>query len=112
MAGSVYDFLDRLQLLRFSRDEKYDMMADACRELVGDLKYKLLTAPAHQRPALRRDKDAYTAALKGGALTAEQNQNVIRISKRLALDAFFNQVMMEEMNLDAVVEGKRLNALK
>ncbi|WP_426671350.1 hypothetical protein ACPPVU_08945 [Mucilaginibacter sp. McL0603] len=107
MAGSVYDFLDRLQLLQFNRDEKYDMMADACRQLVGDLKYKLLTAPGHQRSALRRDKDAYTAALKGGALTGEQNQNVIRISKRLALDAFFNQVMMEEVDLDAVVEGKR-----
>ena len=63
--------------------------------------------PGHQRPALRGDKDAYTAALKGGALTGEQNQNVIRISKRLALDAFFNQVMIEEMDPDAVVERKR-----
>lgn len=107
MAGSVYDFLDRLQLLHFSKDEKYDMMADACRQLVGELQYKLLTAPTHQRPALRRDKDAYTAALKGGALTDEQKQNVVRISKRLALDAFFNQVMIEEMDLDGVMEEKR-----
>jgi hypothetical protein len=107
MAGSVYDFLDRLQLLHFSKDEKYDMMADACRELVSELKYKLLTAPTHQRPALRRDKDAYIAALKGGALTDGQKQNVVRISKRLALDAFFNQVMMEEMDLDSIVEAKR-----
>jgi hypothetical protein len=106
MAGSVYDFLDRLQLLHFSRDEKYDMMADACRELVGELKYKLLTAPGHQRPALRHDKDAYTAALKGGALSDEQKQNAIRINKRLALDTFFNQVMMDDMDLDEVVEGK------
>lgn len=107
MAVSVYDFLDRLQLFHFTRDEKYDMMADACRELVGELKYKLLTAPTHQRPALRRDKDAYTAALKGGALTDEQKQNVVRISKRLALDAFFNQVIIEEIELDMVVVEKR-----
>jgi hypothetical protein len=56
---------------------------------------------------LRRNKDAYTAALKGCALTDEQKQNVVRISKRLTLDAFFNQVMMEGMDLDEVVEGKR-----
>ena len=107
MASSVYDFLDRLQLLHFSKDEKYDMMADACRELVGELKFKLLTAPAHERMALRRDKDAYIAALTGGALTDGQKQNIVRLSKRMALDAFLNQVIMEEADLGEMVEGKR-----
>ena len=107
MAASVYDFLDKQQLLHFSRDEKYDMMADAVRELVGELKFKLLTAPNHQRIALRNDIDAYTASLKGSAVTDDQKQNVIRISKRIALDAFFQQVMMEEIDLDQLIEGKR-----
>lgn len=107
MASSVYDFLDKLKLLQFSKDEKYDMMADACRELVGELKFKLLTAPGHQRIALRRDADAYTKALTGGALTDEQKQNVVRISKRLALDAFLQQVIMEGLNLGGLIEGKR-----
>ena len=39
--------------------------------------------------------------------TDAQKQNVIRISKRLALDAFFQQVMMEEMDLGGLIEGKR-----
>ena len=111
MASSVYDFLDRLQLLNFSKDEKYDMMADACRELVGELKYKLLTAPGHERIALRRDAEAYTAALKGGALTDTQKQNVVRISKRLALGAFLQQVMLEEVDLGGMIEEGKGNIL-
>jgi hypothetical protein len=107
MTSSVYDFLDKLQLLQFSRDEKYDMMADAARELVGELKFKLITAPGHERIALRRDVEAYTAALKGGPLTDMQKQNVIRLSKRLALDAFLQHVMLEEIDLDGLIEGKR-----
>jgi hypothetical protein len=107
MASSVYDYLDKLQLLQFGKDEKYDMMADACRELVGELRFKLITAPAHERIALRSDAEAYTAALTGGALTDAQKQNIIRISKRLALDAFLQQVMLEELDLGGLIEGKR-----
>jgi hypothetical protein len=107
MATSVYDFLDKLQLLQFGKDEKYDMMADACRELVGELRFKLITAPAHERIALRSDAEAYTAALKGGALTDTQKQNIIRISKRLALDAFLQQVMLEELDLGGLIDGGR-----
>jgi hypothetical protein len=107
MASSVYDFLDKLLLLHFSKDEKYDMMADACRELVGELKFKLITAPGHERVALRSSADAYTKALTGGALTDEQKQNVVRISKRLALDAFLQQVMLEGLDLAGMIEGKR-----
>jgi hypothetical protein len=107
MASSVYDFLDKLQLLKFTRDEKYDMMADAARELVGELKFKLLKAPGHERIALRREIGDYTAALTGGPLTGMQKQNIIRISKRLALDAFLQQVMIEEIDLGELIEGKR-----
>jgi hypothetical protein len=107
MASSVYDFLDKLQLLQFDKDEKYDMMADAARELVGELRFKLITAPAHERMALRKDAEAYTAALTGGPLTDMQKQNIIRLSKRLALDAFLQQVMLEEIDLDGLIEGKK-----
>ena len=107
MATTVYDFLDKLQLLQFTRDEKYDMMADACRELVSELKYKLLTTSGADRVAIRRDITAYTAALTSGPLTDEQKQHVIRISKRLALDAFFNQATMEDMDLAEVIEERR-----
>ncbi len=107
MASSVYDFLDKLQLLKFTKDEKYDMMADACRELVGELKFKLLTTPGHERIALRHNMSAYIAALTGGALTDEQKLQVVRISKRLAMDAFLQQVMIEEIDLGELIEGKR-----
>ena len=108
MAGTVYDFFDRLGLLQFSPDEKYDLMADACRELVSELKYKLLTASGTNRIPVKRDIKAYTAALTGGAITDEQNQNVIRISKRLALDAFLQQVLLEELDLERLMEDRKL----
>lgn len=107
MASSVYDFLDKLQLLQFDKDEKYDMMADAARELVGELRFKLITAPAHERMALRKDAEAYTAALTGGPLTDMQKQNIIRLSKRLALDAYLQQIMLEEIDLAVLIEGKK-----
>jgi hypothetical protein len=110
MAATVYDFLDRLQLLQFTRDEKYDMMADACRELVGELKYKLQNISGIERVAIKNDISAYTASLTGGGLTNTQKQEVVRISKRLALDAFLQQVMLEELDLEGMVEagkGKR-----
>ncbi len=107
MAGSVYDFLDRLQLLHFSTDEKYDMMADAAREMVSELKFKAITARSHERTALKREISAYTAALTGGPLTAAQHQHIIRISKRLALDAFLQQVMLEELDLAGMIEEMR-----
>ena len=108
MAVTVYDFFDRLGLLQFSPDEKYDLMADACRELVSELKYKLLTASGTNRIPVKRDIKAYTAALTGGAITDEQNQNVIRISKRLALDAFLQQVLLEELDLGRMMEERSL----
>ncbi|MDB5137951.1 MAG: hypothetical protein JWP37_4554 [Mucilaginibacter sp.] len=107
IASFVYDFLDKLQLLQFSSDEKYDMMADAARELVGELRFKLLTASGHQRMALRQSINAYTAALSGGTLTAEQKQNVVRLSKRLAIEAFLQQVMLEEIDMAALIEGRK-----
>ncbi|MGZ3814194.1 MAG: hypothetical protein ACXVB0_18285 [Mucilaginibacter sp.] len=106
MASSVYDFLDKLQLLQFSRDEKYDMMADAAREIAAGLRNKLLTAPGHERLALRRDIEAYTDAITGGPLSGLQKQNVIRLSKCLALDAFLNQVILEEFDLEEMMEEK------
>jgi hypothetical protein len=105
MAATVYDFLDRLQLLKFTRDEKYDMMADACRELVGELKYKLQNIFGIERVAIKNDISAYTASLTGGGLTDTQKQEVIRVSKRLALDAFLQQVMLEELDLEGMVEA-------
>jgi len=107
MAASVYDFLDKLQLLHFTRDEKYDMMADAARLLINELKIKLLTAPAYQRPALKRDLGDYTTALTGGALTDGQKQQIVRMAKRLALDAFFQQVMLEEIDLGEMMDRKK-----
>jgi len=105
MAVAAYDFLDKLGLLQFSRDEKYDMMADATRELVSELKYKLYTTRGIDRNSLKRDIGAYTAALTGGPLTDAQKQNVVRISKRLALDAFLQQVLLEELDLEAMIEA-------
>jgi hypothetical protein len=104
MAVTVYDCFDRLSLLQFSKDEKYDMMADACRELVSELRYKLFNSRGIDRNTIKRDIKAYTAALTGGALTDEQNQNVIRISKRLALDAFLQQILLEELDLGEMME--------
>ena len=107
MAATVYDFLDRLQLLQFTRDEKYDMMADACRELLSELKYKLYNISGTDRITIKLDISAYTASLTGGALTDTQKQEVVRVSKRLALDAFLQQVMLEELDLEEMVEERK-----
>jgi len=108
MAVTVYDCLDRLGLFQFSKDEKYDMMADSCRELVSELKYKLFNTRGIDRNTIKRDIKAYTAAFTGGALTDEQNQHVIRISKRQALDAFLQQVLLDDLDLEKMMEDRKL----
>jgi len=80
MSGSVYDFLDRIKLLSFSSDEKYDMMADAAREIISELKFKLLTAQQHERAKLRQEMETYTRSLQGGPLTDEQKQQMKLVS--------------------------------
>ena len=108
ISSSVYSFLDRLKLLPFTGSEKYDMMADATRELIAELKFKLTVAPPTVRPDIKKDIGAYTKAITEHAgLNDRLYKLTILRAKKLALDAFLNNVMMEGIDLDKLVESKR-----
>lgn len=105
MAPIVYDFLTRLKLLHYTNAEKYDMMADATRLIVDEIKIKLLMAAGYARYTLKKDIATYRDAINGGALSDEQYARVVRKTKKLGLDAFFNGVVMGEEDLEKMILG-------
>ena len=108
MSPSVYNFLDSIKLIAFTVREKNDMMADATRELIDELKYKMLLVPYIERSALRKEIEAYRNAItQHTPVTAEQLTLVKMRAKKLALDAFLNNIILEGEDLGGLIEGKR-----
>jgi hypothetical protein len=108
ISSSVYNFLDRLTLLHFTPNEKYDMMADATRELIAELKYKLIISPYMERAAIKKEIEAYTNAITEHTPVNEEQLTLVKMrAKKLALDAFLNNIVLEDEDLDRVIEGKR-----
>ena len=108
MSPSVYNFLDSIKLIAFTVREKNDMMADATRELIDELKYKMLLVPYIERSALRKEIEAYRNAItQHTPVTAEQLTLVKMRAKKLALGAFLNNIILEGEDLGGLIEGKR-----
>jgi hypothetical protein len=108
ISTSVYNFLDRLALLHFTNYEKYDMMADAARELIDELKYKLILSPYAERAAIKKDIEAYKAAITEHAQVNDRQLTLVKMqAKKLALDAFLNNIILEEGDLGGLIEKKR-----
>ncbi len=108
MATSVYNFLDQINLVVFTTREKNEMMADATRELIEELKYKQLLVPYIERAAIKKDIEAYRNAITERApVTAEQLTLVKMRAKKLALDAFLNNIILEGEDLAGLIDGRR-----
>ncbi|ASU33159.1 hypothetical protein MuYL_1261 [Mucilaginibacter xinganensis] len=108
IATVVYDFLDRIKLIQFTIAEKQDMMADAVRELIAELKYKLMISPYIERAAIKMDIEAYTAVMTAHAGINDRLFTLAKMrAKKLALDAFLNGVILDEADLDKMIEKKR-----
>ena len=108
ISTSVYNFLDGLTLLQFTKNEKYDMMADATRELIAELKYKLILSPYVERAAIKKDIEAFTAVITEHAGVNQEQFILVKMrAKKLALDAFLNNIILEEGDLGRLIEEKR-----
>jgi hypothetical protein len=108
ISTSVYNFLDRLTLLHFTKNEKYDMMADATRELIAELKYKLILSPYVERAAIKKDIEAYTHAITEHTEVNDRQHTLVKMrAKKLALDAFLNNIILEDADLGELMEEKR-----
>ena len=108
IATSVYTFLDHLKLINFTTAEKYDMLADAARELIADLKLKLMLATALERQAIKKDREAYKLAITKHAPLDNRLTSLAKLrAKKLALDAFLNNIIMEDINLETLLESRK-----
>jgi hypothetical protein len=107
LASSVYYFLNRLKLIPFTNAEKRDILADAQRELIVDLKFKL-TLPRTDRNAIKSDIAAYTKSVSEHApLDARLLTLAKMCARKLALDIFLNSVILEDTDLEALIESRR-----
>jgi hypothetical protein len=108
IATSVYTFLDHLKLVTFSTGEKNDMMADAVRELINDLRLKLILANTTERPEIKRDIEALSMSITVHTPVSDRLFNLTKLrAKKLALDAFLNYIMMEDINLETLVDSRK-----
>jgi len=113
MSTSVYNFLDSIKLLAFTTREKNDMMADATRELIEELKYKQLLVPYIERAAIKKDIEAYRNAITEHTPVTEEQLTLVKMrAKKLALDAFLNNVILEGEDLGGLIDGRRDAFLK
>jgi hypothetical protein len=113
IASSVYNFLDRLGLIQFSTDEKYDMLADAVRSLIKDLEFKLTLARISERPAIKSDIADLRRSITARAPLNDRLICLAKLrAKTLALDAFLAGIIISESNLDEMIESKRAVFLK
>jgi hypothetical protein len=100
--------LDRLKLINFTTDEKYDMLADAVRSLIKELEFKLTISRMTERAEIKKDiTDLKQSIIKRVPL----NDRLICLAKlrakALALDAFLSNIIMEETDLAVLIESKK-----
>jgi len=107
MAPHVYNFLNQLQLLPFTGAEKYEMLAEAAKELIAELQLKLSVALAHERRALKHRVQTYHDALAGNALPPAEYIRVTNCAKKIALDAFLQGLILNDDDLDGMIEENR-----
>jgi len=108
MSTSVYNFLDSIKLIEFTTREKNDMMADATRELIDELKYKQLLVPYIERAAIKKDIEAYRNAITEHTPVTEEQLILVKMrAKKVALDAFLNNVILEGEDLGGLIDGRR-----
>jgi len=108
MSTSVYNFLDSIKLVEFTTCEKNDMMADATRELIDELKYKQLLVPYIERAAIKKDIEAFRNAVTEHTPVTDEQLTLVKMrAKKLALDAFLNNVILESADLQALIDGRR-----
>jgi len=107
-ASSVYNFLDKLKLMNFTTDEKYDMLADAVRSLIAELQFKLTISRMSERAEIKKDMaDLKLSITQRVAL----NDRLICLAKlrakALALDAFLSNVILEDIDLAALITSRK-----
>ncbi|HVW98154.1 MAG TPA: hypothetical protein VHA56_19440 [Mucilaginibacter sp.] len=108
LAPAVYNFLDKLQLLPFTNAEKYDMLAEATRQLLGGLKQKLILGTAAELASAKADIDAYQRALTEHTPVDTRQYALVKMqAKKLALEAFLNNIMLEESDLAELMESRK-----
>lgn len=96
----VYDFLDRLQLISFSNQEKWEFVAEARRYLTESLgREQMRTTSSIRQTEIQRKLNS----VKDGSAM----EMIKSMSKRFALHSFFRSCMVEERDLKQMIEQQR-----
>lgn len=98
-AVDVYNFFEEIKLITLTQEEKneYWRLAKVEYKLHLDRQAQLLVTMEDKR---KLDRD-YNSALEGG-----KTARFVVISKRLIVDDFFRQIIMEETDLQILIEPK------
>ncbi|MES2826701.1 MAG: hypothetical protein V4687_01035 [Bacteroidota bacterium] len=96
----VYTFLDALKLIPFSAKDKWAFVDQAKEILVNDFTFQITKALSKpERDRLRRKIESVN---EGTAV-----QQILNMSKRVALCAYYDDVEIEEINLEKLIDSKK-----
>jgi hypothetical protein len=108
-APSLYDFCDKLKLINFTTNEKYEFLAEAAQCVIRDqqLKLSVIVEDYHRKP-LKRIIDVITECVeKETPLPGDIAVMVKAKAKYLTLKAFLQEVEINELELAYLVEAKK-----
>jgi len=100
IALAAYTFLDGLNLIKFTAKEKWDFIDEAKIELKRNLDNQkaLETRPAERKKLLSTLEELANNGCK---------DQVINVSKKIALTAFFQSIALEESDLNQIMDDQK-----
>lgn len=109
LGNVVYSFLNRIKLLDFSSEEKYDFLSDALTESINELTKKLsLELDPFKRVKIQSHLTYLNNAQeKNEPVPAAEYEIVSTKAKQLTVESFFNACVIDEMNVEELIEQRR-----
>lgn len=108
MAASCYDFLNKLDLIIFSKKEKYDIMKEAAAKLIAELNLQIYKSDEFSRKGLKSIVNEVKFWLNDdGTPTISTYRKIIAKSKYLTLKAFFDEIQESELSLNDLIDNKK-----
>ncbi|WP_131535521.1 hypothetical protein [Pedobacter nototheniae] len=96
----AYSFLDGIKLIQFSIEEKYDFIAEAKVELKKQLESK--KTKEFKRESRNKLVHMISHLAEGGC-----KDQVVIMAKKLALKAFFESIVLEDINLTQMIDKQK-----
>lgn len=105
-ALAVYEYLNSHELIH--KDYKIGIYQEALQATIANKKSEItLSQDLHRRRLLNGELEMFEQNVANDALTQDQHNEVLRTGRKIILKNWFNDLIINEENLEEVIENKR-----